>query len=217
MESLNSRSAQATAAVCMSIVFICVGVPLWWKTTEVYRAELPYTEIQALAHSTPLTISAKVDVHATSDAMLRMCKDFFTSQDFNKELKFTTTLFSFDVNAAPLTYDDTKGFENAQHTEADAVFIFTHDITIPKITAKKNKVVKISVAEVDAKEDMRKSIQIALDILHNDLMHLQYVDDAVGKALAVKLDFPKVIFSFLLSLYSVYNRLAFSLRFESTI
>ena len=27
-------------------IIILLGVPLWWKTTEVYRAQLPFTEIE---------------------------------------------------------------------------------------------------------------------------------------------------------------------------
>ena len=33
--------------------FVCllVGLPLWWKTTEVYRVALPYSDIEDLAYS----------------------------------------------------------------------------------------------------------------------------------------------------------------------
>lgn len=27
-------------------IFILFGLPLWWKTTEVYRAQLPFAEIE---------------------------------------------------------------------------------------------------------------------------------------------------------------------------
>jgi phosphatidylinositol glycan class S len=27
-------------------IIILLGLPLWWKTTEVYRAQLPLTEIE---------------------------------------------------------------------------------------------------------------------------------------------------------------------------
>ncbi|XP_067128042.1 GPI transamidase component PIG-S [Centruroides vittatus] len=42
-------------------VFVIIGVPLWWKTTEVYRVTLPYSEIEKLpflevVHSVPVTL-----------------------------------------------------------------------------------------------------------------------------------------------------------------
>lgn len=31
------------------MVIVLIGVPMWWKTTEVYRVSLPYAEIEALS------------------------------------------------------------------------------------------------------------------------------------------------------------------------
>uniref|UniRef100_A0A182Q707 GPI transamidase component PIG-S n=1 Tax=Anopheles farauti TaxID=69004 RepID=A0A182Q707_9DIPT len=36
------------ATIAFIIVIIVIGVPMWWKTTEVYRVSLPYAEIRAL-------------------------------------------------------------------------------------------------------------------------------------------------------------------------
>ena len=38
------------AALSVGAVAIFVVFPLWWKTTEVYRAPLPYQEIEELSH-----------------------------------------------------------------------------------------------------------------------------------------------------------------------
>ena len=38
------------AALSVGAVAILVVFPLWWKTTEVYRAPLPYNEIEELSH-----------------------------------------------------------------------------------------------------------------------------------------------------------------------
>jgi len=32
----------------VGVIFICIGIPLWWNTTKVYRASLPYAEIEQL-------------------------------------------------------------------------------------------------------------------------------------------------------------------------
>jgi len=36
------------AAIGVGFVCIVVGIPLWWKTTEVYRVSLPYSDIAEL-------------------------------------------------------------------------------------------------------------------------------------------------------------------------
>ncbi|XP_077510166.1 phosphatidylinositol glycan anchor biosynthesis class S [Amblyomma americanum] len=40
------------ASVSFIIIFILVGLPVWWKTTTVYRVTLPYDEIEALSSKT---------------------------------------------------------------------------------------------------------------------------------------------------------------------
>ena len=38
-----------SAALGVGFVCIVIGLPLWWKTTEVYRVPLPYQDIATLA------------------------------------------------------------------------------------------------------------------------------------------------------------------------
>ena len=40
---------QSYAALSVGFVCIVIGLPLWWKTTEVYRVQLPYSDISSLA------------------------------------------------------------------------------------------------------------------------------------------------------------------------
>ncbi|XP_070839843.1 GPI transamidase component PIG-S [Chaetodon trifascialis] len=49
------------AALSIAAVVIIVGVPLWWRTTETYRAWLPVSQIQELANL-QLQLSADVEV-----------------------------------------------------------------------------------------------------------------------------------------------------------
>ena len=35
-------------SLSVGLIFICIGIPLWWNTTKVYRAALPYDEIEEL-------------------------------------------------------------------------------------------------------------------------------------------------------------------------
>uniref|UniRef100_G3QBK8 Phosphatidylinositol glycan anchor biosynthesis, class S n=1 Tax=Gasterosteus aculeatus aculeatus TaxID=481459 RepID=G3QBK8_GASAC len=49
------------AALSIAVVVIVVGVPLWWKTTETYRAWLPVSQINELSNL-QLQLSADVEV-----------------------------------------------------------------------------------------------------------------------------------------------------------
>ncbi|KAM9728113.1 GPI transamidase component PIG-S isoform 2-T2 [Menidia menidia] len=49
------------AALSIAVVVIVVGVPLWWRTTETYRAWLPVSQIRELA-KLQLQLSADVEV-----------------------------------------------------------------------------------------------------------------------------------------------------------
>ncbi|XP_064392618.1 GPI transamidase component PIG-S-like isoform X2 [Halichondria panicea] len=48
MVSTESSSRQYFSALSVLGVVVLVGVPVWWKTTEVYRCPLPYEEIVGL-------------------------------------------------------------------------------------------------------------------------------------------------------------------------
>ncbi|CAH1785714.1 unnamed protein product [Owenia fusiformis] len=57
--SVSEKAMQAYAALGVGFVCIIVGLPLWWKTTEVYRVQLPYHVIDELAMS---KLSTTIDV-----------------------------------------------------------------------------------------------------------------------------------------------------------
>ena len=43
------KTRQYVSALSILLFSLCVGLPVWWKTTEVYRCPLPYKQIGALA------------------------------------------------------------------------------------------------------------------------------------------------------------------------
>ena len=49
----TNRFQKHLASLSFVVQMLLVVVPVWWKTTEVYRASLPYSEIESL-HSLPL-------------------------------------------------------------------------------------------------------------------------------------------------------------------
>ncbi|XP_067864670.1 GPI transamidase component PIG-S [Heptranchias perlo] len=44
----EEKSRGKYCASCITVVVILVGLPLWWRTTETYRASLPYAQISEL-------------------------------------------------------------------------------------------------------------------------------------------------------------------------
>ncbi|XP_036925596.1 GPI transamidase component PIG-S [Sturnira hondurensis] len=56
------------AALFFAAVAIVLGLPLWWKTTETYRAPLPYSEI-SLLNSLRLRLRVPVTVVFTRDSL----------------------------------------------------------------------------------------------------------------------------------------------------
>ena len=52
MCTVEAMAVQSYAALSIGLICLIIGVPIWWKTTEVYRVPLPYSEISALADLT---------------------------------------------------------------------------------------------------------------------------------------------------------------------
>ena len=46
--AISEKRTQAFVSLSVGVIFICIGLPLWWNTTKVYRAALPYHEIEQL-------------------------------------------------------------------------------------------------------------------------------------------------------------------------
>nr|XP_022288860.1 GPI transamidase component PIG-S-like [Crassostrea virginica] len=57
----KDKSIQHLAALSFGFLCIVIGVPLWWKTTEVYRVSLPYSDIADLSN-TKFQFTIDIDV-----------------------------------------------------------------------------------------------------------------------------------------------------------
>ncbi|XP_055851996.1 GPI transamidase component PIG-S-like isoform X1 [Episyrphus balteatus] len=49
--SSNDDKYRIYASVAFMVVVLVIGLPMWWKTTEVYRVSLPYSDIHDLSES----------------------------------------------------------------------------------------------------------------------------------------------------------------------
>ena len=59
-EEREEKWRQYVSSLSILCVAVLVGLPLWWKTTEVYRCPLPYSEIQSLALQQVYTLSGSL-------------------------------------------------------------------------------------------------------------------------------------------------------------
>ena len=48
-DHFSDKRTNVLAALGVGFVCVVVGLPLWWKTTEVYRVSLPYSHIQTMS------------------------------------------------------------------------------------------------------------------------------------------------------------------------
>ncbi|CAG00518.1 unnamed protein product, partial [Tetraodon nigroviridis] len=127
------------AALSIAAVVIIVGVPLWWRTTETYRAWLPVSQIKALSNL-QIQLSAdvevvfargtvtpeqqkKVPVTQIHDEKHTVNED--TSLNYRYEMKYrTATIMEEDALNQPTAAGERSSFQ-------DIIFQFkkTHDDT----------------------------------------------------------------------------------------
>ena len=48
------------ASASYVFIMLVLGVPVWWKTTEVYRVSLPYEDIDELSQTVPTTLKVNL-------------------------------------------------------------------------------------------------------------------------------------------------------------
>lgn len=85
--SVHELSIRAYASLGFAIVCLLIGLPLWWKTTTVYRIKLPYHDIANLSRS-QITFTCYLTIVA--------CSDYFKVRNldlFKRELE--TQLFLY--------------------------------------------------------------------------------------------------------------------------
>ncbi|XP_050339832.1 GPI transamidase component PIG-S isoform X2 [Bactrocera neohumeralis] len=73
------------ASMAFMIVVIIVGVPMWWKTTEVYRVSLPSADIMSLSDK-PIEIGTKVAIYTFEKSRGELLVKELTEAYANNEL-----------------------------------------------------------------------------------------------------------------------------------
>ncbi len=93
MTSIGSDSSRL-ASFSYILMILLVGVPIWWKTTEVYRVSLPYGQIEKLTSTVGVKVKVNVQIVSTD-----VHKEHQLGPMVQKELKGQSMHFSkFQVN-----------------------------------------------------------------------------------------------------------------------
>ena len=84
---------QAIVSILVLCICVLIGIPLWWNTTKVYRASLPYDDIQRLKDTkTDVIINLNVVLASTLEE-----QDAFDS--LSKMLEGMSTIPEFEIKA----------------------------------------------------------------------------------------------------------------------
>lgn len=94
VEEMTSTQVQETlrmwSAVSFAVIILGLGLPLWWKTTEVHRVGLPLQEIEELQHADP-RMALNLSVHTeypsrTNRRMVQLKNALASSRLFDARL-----------------------------------------------------------------------------------------------------------------------------------
>ncbi|XP_058055557.1 GPI transamidase component PIG-S [Anopheles bellator] len=97
--SPEDDSIHIYATIAFVVIIILIGVPMWWKTTEVYRVSLPYAEIQALSDA-PIKTAFRLGLYCKSPER----RDIMA---FELRKKFEHN-FAFELELLELSLDPEK-------------------------------------------------------------------------------------------------------------
>uniref|UniRef100_A0A182NLH8 uS12 prolyl 3-hydroxylase n=1 Tax=Anopheles dirus TaxID=7168 RepID=A0A182NLH8_9DIPT len=85
------------ATIAFIVIIIVIGVPMWWKTTEVYRVSLPYAEIRALDQE-PIKVTFRLGLYCQS-AERREILAFELRKKFEQNFVFDLDLQLLSLDA----------------------------------------------------------------------------------------------------------------------
>nr|XP_002124261.1 GPI transamidase component PIG-S-like [Ciona intestinalis] len=106
-DDFNSKKTQSIAAVATGLIFVVLGVPIWWNTTKVYRANLPFTEIAELNQDAGLKVGINVNVvvadNCDFEAVKSKLEDYFGN--FGGSVSAKPIFVKYNVTYSPKSVD----------------------------------------------------------------------------------------------------------------
>uniref|UniRef100_A0A182JXQ6 uS12 prolyl 3-hydroxylase n=1 Tax=Anopheles christyi TaxID=43041 RepID=A0A182JXQ6_9DIPT len=95
--TLFAAAIHIYATIAFILIIIVIGVPMWWKTTEVYRVSLPYSEIRALDEE-PIKAAFRLGLYCQS-AERREILSFELRKKFEQNFVFELDLQLLSLDA----------------------------------------------------------------------------------------------------------------------
>lgn len=107
------------STIAFIFIIICLGVPMWWKTTEVHREVLPLAEIEKLSKS-PVTVKVNVYIYTASSSK---------SGQLSEELK---NIFSgntvIDLNLIQIQIDSNEASHAHSPAALEQIILKRHNL-----------------------------------------------------------------------------------------
>ncbi|XP_047999098.1 GPI transamidase component PIG-S isoform X2 [Leguminivora glycinivorella] len=111
---MATESSRMWASASFVGVLIIIGLPLWWKTTEVYRVSLPYGKIAAFdsrSHTVATEVTVMANDDATASEIAGLIEKSFEDSPTLK-IKVTKTILSDSLrNTLESVADDPEAIE----------------------------------------------------------------------------------------------------------
>lgn len=160
------------------LVFL-FGIPIWWKTTEVYRASLPYKEVQKWSSPSSLNMQFSISLsYIIPDDI---------SSDFNFDTLKTEIQSEFDKNNL---FNNSNSTERLQFDEDDLEYSYPPQVGFnfkvnTKITKKWKSDINIKTMIDEKLEDLlyseKEDDDYLIHILKQNPKAKSYADVYVGK------------------------------------
>lgn len=105
---LNSKKTQLWVILSLCVLCVGIGVPVWWKTTEVYRATLPFDQIEALSNDKGFRLKVAIEIENTvaqfdAAAFAKSLKTVLYDNDLSSIIQFVYEINTFDFDHAELS------------------------------------------------------------------------------------------------------------------
>lgn len=98
---------QAFVSIIMLCIFVVVGLPLWWNTTKVYRADLPHQQIAELKSSIKV-LQIRLQIYTESEAASLMEETRLLQTKLNETFQYVQ--FEVHVTRLDVSSKETQNY-----------------------------------------------------------------------------------------------------------
>lgn len=184
-DNLNDKDSWKYASISMGLIFVLVGIPIWWKTTEVYRAELPYTDIEKLSANTVLSTEIVINLASTTQVDIEIIHEVFSHLQHTKKYEYLDVKYKFSKKL--ITQQDIESLQQSNYKTVIPintlmiVFYKTSKISQPTITLSHYRAIIVAIPRMD-KESIQNIVEPLTEILGDIVVNGEAIDNSLSKA-----------------------------------